>query len=99
MENLYGRYEGKMKRLKKFQIVLLLFFIGISILSGCSSLTDDESTDGDKQEKTNIEAVTESDTEAQTLEEAQIPEETEWFSSSEEITGLGLPEDMLAYFR
>lgn len=88
-----------MKGFKKFQIVLLLFFIGISILSGCNSLTDDESTDGDKQEKTNIEAVTESDTEAQTLEEAQIPEETEWFSSSEEITGLGLPEDMLAYFR
>lgn len=88
-----------MKGFKKFQIVLLLFFIGISILSGCNSLTDDESTDGDKQEKTNIEAVTESDTEAQTLEEAQIPEETEWFSSSGEITGLGLPEDMLAYFR
>lgn len=88
-----------MKGFKKFQIVLLLFFIEISILSGCNSLTDDESTDGDKQEKTNIEAVTESDTEAQTLEEAQIPEETEWFSSSEEITGLGLPEDMLAYFR
>lgn len=104
MENLYGRYEGKMKRLKKFQIVLLLFFIGISILSGCSSLTEDESTGGGEPVGTDTEAAAENYTgtqlseEEQASEEIQTSQETEWFSSSEEIMGLGLPEDMLAYW-
>lgn len=87
-----------MKRLKNFQIVLFLFFIGIFILSGCNSFADDESTGGGEPVGTDTEAVTENYTGTQSSEETQTSQETEWFSSSEDIVKLGLPEDMLAYW-
>ena len=82
-----------MRLIKRIQIILLVFLIEICMLSGCNSMiTIDEGKDLEGQERTDAEVEIENYT------EAQIIKETDWFSSSEEIVELGLPEDMLAYW-
>lgn len=84
------RDGGKMRLLKRFQI-LLVFLMEICMLSGCNSMTTiDKDVDGETQEKTG--------TEIENHTEVLKQEGTEWFSSSEEIAELELPEDMLAYW-
>lgn len=84
------RDGGKMILLKRFQI-LLVFLMEICMLSGCNSMTTiDKDVDGETQEKTG--------TEIENHTEVLKQEGTEWFSSSEEIAELELPEDMLAYW-
>lgn len=81
-------------RLKKGnQVFLLLFLMGICMLTGCKSMSPvEENTDIEVQ----IEAVYEEKTESPTEEETT--DESEYFSTPEEIAELGLPEDMLAYW-
>ena len=81
-------------RLKKGnQGFLLLFLMGICMLTGCNlGSSVDEKADNEVQ----IDAVCEEKTEI--LTEEQMKEESEYFTAPEDIAELGLPEDMLAYW-
>ena len=67
--------------------LLLIFVMGIWVLAGCNQFASmDENVDLDERggEK------------ADDLTEEKISEEGEWFSTPEEVSTLGLREDMLA---
>lgn len=88
-----NRFCKRMRLKKGNQGFLLLFLMGICMLTGCNfGSSVDEKADNELQ----IDAVCEEKTESST--EEQMKEESEYFAAPEDIAELGLPEDMLAYW-
>ncbi|MGN0346353.1 MAG: hypothetical protein ACI4DU_03610 [Lachnospiraceae bacterium] len=80
-----------MRILKRMKI-LFVFLMGICMLSGCKSMSPvEENTDIEVENEAVYEEKTESPTEETT-------DESENYSTPEEIAELELPEDMLAYW-
>lgn len=83
---------------KGISSLLLIFIIGIWVLTGCNqSSSMDENVDLDERMGEALEEKADDLTEEKMSEE-QISEEGEWFSTPEEVATLGLREDMLAYW-
>lgn len=81
-----------MRAIKKFQILVITFYVGIWMLLGCNSIPTIES-DTDPQTQTKV------DTEGnKTPEEGEIAEETGEPPSTVDLVEFELSEDMLAYW-